>query len=92
MITNGIIGFFIAFLRLFFGWLPVWDIASLWYIGPTLSTVVDSIALTWNAFMVTFPYALTGWQVFIYVIIPFEALLLLAKLILGSRTPVSHIN
>jgi len=89
MITN----LFINFILLIFGWiftlLPHVTISSLPIIGEFLSSTLIQMVRVWNAFIETFPYAQVGWDVFKYVIIPFEGLMLLGKFFLGSRMP-SH--
>jgi len=91
MITTLITGSIGFILTAIFYFLPVVTISSIPVIGTAVSGYIDTIVTTWNAFMITFPYAQTGWDVFIYVILPFEILLLLGKMFLGSRVP-SHVN
>jgi len=67
--------------------LPVVTIASIPYIGDQVSSFLVTMVTTWNAFIDTFPYAGIAWNVFIYVILPFEALMLLGKFFLGHRMP-----
>jgi len=69
--------------------LPVVSIASIPYIGSAVSGYLTTAVLTWNAFIATFPYAGIAWNVFIFVILPFEALMLIGKFFLGHRMP-SH--
>jgi len=56
-----------------------------------IDSALVSMISTWNAFMVTFPYAQTGWNMFLYFILPFELIMLIMKFVLGSRSP-SNIN
>jgi len=70
-----------------FKFLPIVTIASIPYIGETVSNTLLTMVTTWNAFIVTFPYAGIAWNVLLYVILPFEALMLLGKFFLGSRMP-----
>jgi len=70
-----------------FYFLPIVDIASLPYFGTEIQTTLIWWMHTWNAFLVTFPYAETGWQIFKWIIIPFEIALLVGKVLLGSRVP-----
>jgi len=92
MIINLIIGAILEFFTALFYFLPVVTISSLPYVGTDLSNILDQIVLIWNAFMVTFPYAQTIWTIFLTVILPFEILLLVAKVILGSRVPAHTTN
>jgi len=87
MIINALLGFLIAFVQLLFSWLPDVSISSIYYIGPTLNEALVLISSKWNALMVTFPYAQLGWNVFLYLILPFELLLLTLKFFLGHRAP-----
>ena len=89
MITTMITGAIGFIMIAIFSFLPVVTIADIPYIGSSVSGYLDTIMLTWNAFMVTFPYAETGWFVF-KMLLWFEALLLLARFLLGSRTPVHN--
>jgi len=75
-----------------FSILPVVTISSIPLIGPTVSTFLFTMVGVWNAFMLTFPYARIGWEVFLYVILPFEALMLIGKFFLGSRMPSHNHN
>jgi len=91
MITQTIINFFIGVINAVFNALPTANLSELPIIGSTITDTLQTIVETWNAFMVTFPYAIVLWNCFIYVILPFELLLLLAKFFLGHRTP-AHTN
>jgi len=91
MIVTLLISVILSIFGAIFALLPEVTIADIAYIGPTLSSTLTTMVQKWNAFMVTFPYAETGYNVFIYVILPFELLLLLTKFFLGSRTPI-HTN
>jgi hypothetical protein len=67
-------------------------LASIPYVGPGLSSILTTAVTSWNAFTITFPYALTAWHVFIYVILPFEITLVILRFIIGHRAPGQHIN
>jgi len=90
MITNFIITFFVLLLGFIFQFLGVLTIATIPYIGPSVIAVLYTMIGIWNAFMGTFPYALTGWHIFLIVIVPFEILLLIAKFFLGHHVPAHH--
>lgn len=70
-------------------YLPEVSIASIPWAGEWISETLVSLVLTWNAFMVTFPYAETAWNVLLWIILPFEALMLLGRFFLGHRMPVN---
>jgi len=80
----------VSVLFIIFYLLPDAALADIPLIGNSVSSILLTVVRYWNTFMETFPYAQTGWDIFIYVIIPFEIALLTLKLFLGSRTPVSH--
>lgn len=89
MIVNLLINLVLLIFGTLFIFFPVVTIASIPYIGVPVSSLLTSMVLTWNAFMVTFPYAQTAWHIFLVVILPFEILMLLGKFFLGHRLPVN---
>jgi len=89
MIIDLFLSIFNIVLASIFQFFPVVTIASLPLIGEFLRDTLVTIVTTWNAFLETFPYALVVWQVFLIVILPFEFLMLIGKLFLGSRM-ISH--
>jgi len=91
MIINLLINLVLLIFGAIFVFLPEVTIASIPFIGEQLSSILQTVALTWNAFMVTFPYAQTGWQIFLTVVLPFEVLMLIAKFFFGHRLP-AHTN
>ena len=90
MIIDLIITAFGYFLQAIFYYLPIVTLSSLPYIGDTIASLLLTVVKTWNSFLVTFPYAVVGWNIFKYVILPFEGLLLLSKFLLGSRSLGQH--
>ena len=89
MITNLILNTLILILSAIFYLLPIVSIADIPYIGEGVYNALVSFIGIWNAFMVTFPYAETAWNIFLLVILPFELLLLLGKFLLGHRLPAN---
>jgi len=75
-----------------FSILPSVSIATIPVIGPSVSSFLYEAMGVWNAFMVTFPYAQITWDVFLYVILPFELLMLVGKFFLGHRMPSNNAN
>jgi hypothetical protein len=67
--------------------LPVVSLSDIPFIGSTIRGLLLSVVEYWNAAQDTFPYLIVLWHVFIYVILPFELLMLTVKLVLGSRAP-----
>jgi len=89
MITNLFIDTAVLFIQGVFQFLPVVTLASLPIIGDSIRSILISVVSTWNGVLVTFPYFIVVWNIFRFVILPFEGLMLLGKFILGSRSP-SH--
>jgi len=88
MITTTLINFFADLTNRIFFFLPRARIVDLPIIGDNLGNLLDTIIPKWNAFMDTFPYAETVWDIFIFVIIPFEILVMTVKFFLGNRSPI----
>jgi len=91
MIVDALITVIITILTGIFGFLPVVTVADIPVVGSQISSTLLWVVLKWNAFLDTFPYATIVWQIFLYVILPFELLLLLGKFFLGHRLP-AHTN
>jgi len=72
-----------------FYFLPVVNLASIPVIGESIRNTLITVMHTWNAFLVTFPYAEVVWICF-KAIIAFEILMLVVKFFLGHRAPVQH--
>jgi uncharacterized protein (DUF983 family) len=87
MIFNLLINVVLAVFGYLFTLLPVVTIASIPIVGSFVSSALYFAVEIWNSFMVTFPYAQLVWHVFIYVILPFEILMLIGKFFLGHRMP-----
>lgn len=93
MITHFILlGVGTVLSALFSLFLPIVTIRGIPIIGEFLYNTLITMVGIWNAFMDTFPYAEVAWEVLIYVILPFEIVMFIVKLILGSRTPSKEIN
>lgn len=90
MIISAIVSVFIVMMQAIVGWFDVVTLADLPVIGSTVRSVLITMVTTWNAFLVTFPYAQLPWQLFLYGVIPLEVSIIILKFILGSRTPVHH--
>jgi len=89
MITTAITGAVGFLFTAIFYLLPVVKLADLPLFGSAISSTLTTAVLTWNAFMVTFPYAATVWSIFLYLIVPFEFTMIIAKFLLGHRTPTN---
>lgn len=91
MLTDYFLNFISFLLAAIFNLFPSATIADIPWIGSDLRPILVTISEVWHTFLVTFPYAQVAWDVLLYVVIPFEVLLLLAKLFLGQRLP-AHLN
>ena len=87
MIFNLLINFVLLIVGSIFVFLPEVSLAGLPIVGDFLPALLLRIVVTWNAFVETFPYAGLAWSIVLYVILPFEALLIISKFFLGSRSP-----
>jgi len=92
MITEILLSVVLALFGIIFGFLPIVTLEGLPLIGTEVSNGLLFFVTKWNAFLVTFPYAETAWNVFLLIILPFELLILLSKFFLGSRSPASTHN
>jgi len=89
MITTMITGAVGFILTAIFYFLPVVTIADLPLFGEELADLLVTVITTWNAFLVTFPYAVVVWNMFLFVVMPFEILMLVAKFFFGHRLPAN---
>jgi len=87
MIIVMLVSLLISLVSVIFVFLPVVTIATLPYVGPAISSTLVTVVGVWNAFLDTFPYAQIVWHVFLFIILPFEILMIVAKFFLGSRVP-----
>jgi len=71
MIWVWIVSLIVDLLAMIFSWLPVVTVSSIPIVGNTLNTVVPWMFGVWNSFMITVPYAIFPFHVFLYAIIPF---------------------
>jgi len=79
MILKGIFQFF-----------PIVTLADVPVIGDTIRSLLLTVVKTWNSFLVTFPYSEVVWNIFLFVILPFEGLMIFLKFLLGSRAIGKH--
>jgi hypothetical protein len=85
MILNYLFNAIISVINGVLSFLPQVDLYSVF--GFDFGSLLLSVIKIWNAFLETFPYAVVVWHMFIWVIIPFEILMLLGKFLLGHRMP-----
>jgi len=91
MIVTFLLNVIIMIFSVVFYVLPVVTIATIPIIGESVSETLYLMVSYWNSFMLTFPYAEVGWEIFILIIVPFEIGLVIAKFFLGSRTPAETV-
>lgn len=90
MIIYLLLQLIVSILFVIFYLLPTATLISIPVIGAAISSTLTTVILSWNAFMVTFPYAQDLWYIFLYIILPFEIAVLTLKLFLGGRIPIQH--
>jgi len=90
MLISALISVFIVLMQSIVGWFDVVTLADLPVIGNTVRETLIAVVTTWNAFLLTFPYAVLPWQLFLYGVIPIEISIIIFRFILGSRTPIAH--
>jgi len=91
MIINFIISSILDFFTGIFSFLPEVSLSDIPVIGSSVSSTLSLMVTKYNALIETFPYAQTGFLIMVYVILPFEILMLVAKFFLGSRVPNNNI-
>jgi hypothetical protein len=89
MIINLLINFLLLIFGSLFVFFPVVSISTIPLVGPSIYSSLVFMVTTWNSFMVTFPYAQVLWDSFLYIIIPFEVVMLVLKFFLGHRAPAN---
>jgi len=92
MIITLLISIILNLISVIFIFLPVVTIADLPYFGEQISSTLVWAISTWNAFLITFPYAETAWHIFLWIILPFEVTMLVAKFFIGHRLPAQQNN
>jgi len=75
---------------IFSAFLPIVSISTIPIVGSSIYNAMAWGMGVWNAFLLTVPYAQLPWRIVLYVILPFELILLLVKVFLGSRVPVHN--
>lgn len=91
MLLNLIIQIVLYILAGIFFYFPPANIANIPIVGQLISNILITMMQTWNAFMVTFPYAVFAWHMLLWVVIPFEIGMLIMKFFLGHHIP-AHLN
>jgi len=88
LLTN----FVILVLSFVFQIFPVVVLADIPIIGPSFSSTLTTAVLYFNSFAETLPYIRVVMDMFLFVVLPTEFLILILKFFLGSRTPISNNN
>jgi len=89
MIITFILNIILIVFAGLFNFIPAVTISSIPVIGSFLSNLLITMVGIFNGFMETFPYAVIVWHMFLWVILPFEILLIVVKFFLGSRVPAN---
>jgi len=92
MIINLLIQFILQLLSAVFSIFPEVSISSIPFAGEDIAEILSDMVITWNTFIITFPYAEVAWNMLLWIILPFEALMSLGKFFFGSRLPENKIN
>lgn len=79
------------FISLIFSWLPTVGVKDIPFIGSQVSYWFSLAVSYMNTAIAVFPFFAIVWHSFIYVILPFEFALLVAKFFFGHRLP-AHLN
>jgi len=89
MIITLIINILVGAVSVLFVFFPVVSLSSIPYIGTGVSTGLTTMVGVWYGFLETFPYAQLPWNIFLFVILPFEIGLILLKFFFGNRLPIN---
>lgn len=87
MIITLLINLVILIFGSIFVFLPVVTIADIPIMGEFISESLTFMVQVWNSFLETVPYLTFTWSIFLYILLPFEILLLIGKFFLGHRMP-----
>lgn len=89
MIINLLINFILLVFGSLFVFFPEVHLIDIPVFGSLMVDYLTWAVTTWNSFLETFPYAQTAWQMLLFVVLPFELLMLVAKFFLGHRMPIN---
>lgn len=89
MIINLLFNVFILLFGSIFVFLPTVTISSIPFIGEDLYSVLALAVGYWNTFLQIFPFSVVVWHMFLWIILPFEILFIIAKVFFGSRLPAN---
>lgn len=92
MIVNILFGVLMWITGIFLSVLPSWHLWTLPYIGNWGYATLVMVVGYWNMFISVFPYIELPWHLFLYVVVPLEITLLVAKVLLGNRAPAQQVN
>jgi len=88
MIITFLLSVLVTILSILFYIFPVVTVADIPLAGEAMSSALYTAMGYWNSAMETVPYFYVAWDIFLFVIIPFEISLLVLKFFLGHRTPI----
>lgn len=87
MIFNFLFDFILIVLSSIINIIPSVNISGILFIGDDLYNILVQMIRIWNGAIYSFPY-LEILNIVLFVIISFELLVLVVKLLLGSRSPI----
>jgi len=89
MIITFILSSVVNLLTQIFSALPSVGVADIPYIGDFIATYLTLAVSYMNTAIGILPFLGIVWHTFIWVVLPFEMALLIAKFLFGSRLPVN---
>jgi len=89
MIINFLIGTVVLIINAVVSIIPSVTLASIPFAGSYIQTYLTMAVQYWNGILQIVPYLQLPWHMFLWVIIPFEVMLLTAKFFFGSRLPAN---
>lgn len=90
MLINFLLSTILSVFALIFQFFPVSGLRDIPQVGEPVADTLTLMVEYWNSFLITFPYAVIVWHMFLYVILPFELIMLIMKFFLGSRRPMEN--
>ena len=89
MVLTLILKFIASLLAMFLSILPTVGVADIPFIGAYIAQYLSLAVSYINTATVILPFMAVVWHTFIWVILPFEFGMLLAKVFFGSRLPAN---
>lgn len=87
MIILLVLGLLVAIFTAISAYFGQTTLATIPYFGADLQEALTTMILYWNSAEETVPYLEPLWNYFLFGVIGFETLMLVLRIVLGSRTP-----